>query len=830
MNRLRQLLVSSFLLSLLAAGSFAQSISGHVYDDHGDPIPFANIFFKERANGTATDARGHYYLALDPGVYTVVYSSVGYQPQTVQVVVGDSPLKKDIRLSPSTVALDEIVVKAGKKDPAYEIIGHVIENKPKFLAQVKSFRTEVYVRATEVIDPRKKKVPAKAPDEDLAKGGPPADPFAEARKKEQEKLDNLNLLEMQLVLNYRAPDQYKEERTGYKAYGSKDGLFIPVFSQADFNFYHNLVDLKGIAEVPVISPVSRFAILSYKYKLEETTLENGRLVYKIRVTPRKTGDATCRGFVFVNDSTWNINRLELSLDKGGLKFYDAFTIRQTYRQIDADLWIPARQEFAYETKAGGRAFRGNTVWVYNDYRRDYAFPPRFFGNEVSVITKEAYERDSTYWNRIRVEPLSAEQQRLVFYRDSLEAAHKTKAYLDSVEARFNKLTVGEILYHGIGFQKEATKRRIYFSPLLGLINFQVIGGFRLGPSAWYFRKFNNGRMLSVNSSFNVGLKNRDWNGDLGVWTRYNPYRMGDFSVRIGRTFYSVNSFDAYLNQLRISNYILHQHVDVFHRIELFNGFYVSADLGFHDRHSVQDYDRTSVINEVIREDEPLAFENYQALITSLRVAYTPGQKFMTEPNQKVVLGSRYPTFSVAHRKGWNGLLTSDIDFDYFEGAIEQNLALGTLGNSRYAVMAGRFVNTRDLRFVDLKRFRQSDPFLYSDPLHSFQLLDTSLSTTDLFFEAHYIHHFNGAMINNLPLIKKTKLRTVAGAGVMWLRDNGYRHAEVFGGVERIFKLGARRRLRLGVYGVVSQSNRTPPQTGYKISFDIIDTWKRDWSY
>lgn len=815
---------------LPAAAGFAQSISGHVRDDQNNPIPFANIFFKELANGTASDERGRYYLALDPGVYTVVYSSVGYQAQTVQVVVGDGPLVKDIRLSPSTMALDEIVVKAGRKDPAYEIIGHVIENKPKFLAQVKSFRTEVYVRATEVIDPRKKKAPAKAPDEDLAKSGPPVDPFAEARKKEQERLENINLLEMQLVLNYQSPGQYKEERTGYKAYGSKEGLFIPVFSEADFNFYYNLVNLEGIAEVPVISPVSRFAILSYKYKLEETVREDGRLVHKIRVTPRKTGDATCRGFVFINDSTWNINRLELSLDKGGLKFYDAFTIRQTYRQIDGSLWIPARQEFVYETKAGGRAFRGNTLWVYNDYRRDYAFPPRFFGNEVSVITREAYERDSTYWNRTRAEPLSAEQLRVVFYRDSLEAAHKTKAYLDSVEARFNKVTVGEVLYHGVGFQKEATKRRLYLSPLLGLINFEVIGGFRLGPSAWYFRKFNNGRMLNVYSGFSLGLKNLDWNGNMSVWTRYNPYRLGDFSVRVGRTFYSVNSFDAYLNQLRISNFILHKHVDLFHRIELFNGFYVTAELGFHDRHSVQDYNTTSLINEVLPPDDPLAFDNYQALITSLRLAYTPGQKFMTEPNQKVVLGSRYPTFSVAHRKGWNGLLTSDIDFDYFEGAIEQNLALGTLGNSRYAAMVGRFVNTRDLRFVDLKRFRQSDPFLYSDPLHSFQLLDTALSTTDLFFEAHYIHHFNGAMINNLPLIKKTKLRTVAGAGVMWLRENGYRHVELFGGVERIFKLGARRRLRLGVYGVVSQSNRTPPQTGYKISFDVIDTWKRDWSY
>ena len=48
-------------------------------------------------------------------------------------------------------------------------------------------------------------------------------------------------------------------------------------------------------------------------------------------------------------------------------------------------------------------------------------------------------------------------------------------------------------------------------------------------------------------------------------------------------------------------------------------------------------------NEVIDEVEPIKFEGYQALITNLRLAYTPQQKYMREPFQKVVLGSKYPT-------------------------------------------------------------------------------------------------------------------------------------------------------------------------------------------
>ena len=131
--------------------------------------------------------------------------------------------------------------------------------------------------------------------------------------------------------------------------------------------------------------------------------------------------------------------------------------------------------------------------------------------------------------------------------------------------------------------------------------------------------------------------------------------------------------------------------------------------------------------------------------------------------------------------------------------------------------------------MDIKRFRDSDPLLYSDPLTTFQSLDASLTTDALHAELHYIHHFNGALINNIPLLKKTRLQAVAGGGVLWLQDNDYRYQELFAGVERVFKLGARRRVRLGLYAVGADSNSGDASMNYKVSFDLIDVWKRDWT-
>ncbi len=140
------------------------------------------------------------------------------------------------------------------------------------------------------------------------------------------------------------------------------------------------------------------------------------------------------------------------------------------------------------------------------------------------------------------------------------------------------------------------------------------------------------------------------------------------------------------------------------------------------------------------------------------------------------------------------------------------------------------MNTKRIDDIDLKRFRQSDPILFSNSLYSFQLLDTAFATTNLYLEGHWMHHFNGAIVNNIPLVKKTRIQTVVGAGFLWIQDSNFNYQEILAGFERTFKLGKRRRMRLGVYGVLAQSSNNGFNTGYKFSIDIIDTWKQDWSF
>jgi len=449
-----------FILLLLFSNHIAgQNISGYIQNAENEPIPYVNIFVKELGSGTTTDAEGYYFLNIEPGEYEFIYSALGYETKSIELIIETKPVEKNVWMASSDIELDQIVVRASKRDPAYAIIQNAIDAKSKYLKQVGSYRTKVYIKATEEIDKkekkrRKKKKEQKKQKEVVDASAPELNPFEQAEKEKLKAVQGLSMIESELTLNFQYPKKYKEERTAYKVYGSKAGLFVPRFGESDFNFYRNLVTIRNVAEVPMVSPLSRTSVISYKFKLIESKEENGILVHKIKVTPRKKGNATCKGYIYINEGLWNINRLDLAFAKGGLKFFDAFRLKQDFKLLPDSTWLPYRVEFIYSTKQGKyKTFKGNTLLHYSEYENNYVFPAKFFGNEVSVTTREAYNRDSTYWKASRPEPLTIKQQKLVAYKDSVFAVHNSKPYKDSIQALYNKVTFMDLVWDGVGYRR-----------------------------------------------------------------------------------------------------------------------------------------------------------------------------------------------------------------------------------------------------------------------------------------------------------------------------------------------------------------------------------------
>src|SRR5687767_6836127 len=116
--RYKRLLFNSSLLWLLSMDAAGQSISGNITDENNEPIPFAHVFINELKNGTSANAEGKFFLTVNPGIYNLVVSSIGFQSISIQVIISDKPLVKNFTLHSSAVQLNEIVIKSKRKDPA----------------------------------------------------------------------------------------------------------------------------------------------------------------------------------------------------------------------------------------------------------------------------------------------------------------------------------------------------------------------------------------------------------------------------------------------------------------------------------------------------------------------------------------------------------------------------------------------------------------------------------------------------------------------------------------------------------------------------------------
>ena len=106
-------LVSCLLLALilLVGGSgYAQerSVSGTVIDlESGEALPGVNVLAKGTSIGTVTDVEGNYRLTINDNISTLVFSSIGYTSEEVEIN-GQSTI--DLQLAPDIQSLSEVVV------------------------------------------------------------------------------------------------------------------------------------------------------------------------------------------------------------------------------------------------------------------------------------------------------------------------------------------------------------------------------------------------------------------------------------------------------------------------------------------------------------------------------------------------------------------------------------------------------------------------------------------------------------------------------------------------------------------------------------------------
>jgi len=816
--------ILTFLLVILIirTGFSQRLLSGYITNENNLPLAGAEIFVKNVTElRTVADAQGYYEMYLNVGEYYLVFTADGYQDREAYLGMRDNDVQRDIQLFPMKLSeVQEVRVTAKKSNVGRDKIMKVVAQREQLNPWNYPHEVDVYIKATEQRENTAKNKNEPSPTDQ--------DPL-ENQGKIPEWINKLQLMEVELHRSFAPPNQVKEIRNAYKSHGDVSQLYYTTTVKSNFNFFENLLHLDDLHQTPIASPISAPGIIAYKYKLEEKYEENGYMISKIKISPRNTATSTLEGFIWVIDTLWLVQKLDLTMNKGNLLIYDYFRIEQDYQIQGDSLCVLEKQVLTYGVKYKNQVSQCKTEALFSNYNFQPSFVKRHFNSEVAVTTQEAYERDSSYWEQKRTIALTEEEIKFIRAKDSIRDYFNRKEYLDSIDAVFNKVTLLKVLWFGVDHRNRELKQQWTIGSLASTAQPIYIAGPRVAPSFDYFKKWKDERTLDSYTRISYGFLNGDWKGDSWWKYRFDPFHFGFLRVALTHDFDVIRGFDAITQIYKRDNFFESTKLNINLEYELFNGFYAYANSQFTKRRSIEGYDFLDGIDQSLPNNDPLAFNPYDAYILNFGASYTPKQRYMREPNRKVVLGSAYPTFSIHYERGLPHIWNSAVDHAYLQLEVTQNFKIGTIGTSSYRASIGKFLSSRAIYEPDYKFQRRSDPLWFSNPLYSFQGFDTTLRTTDYVMQAHYIHHDNGAILNKIPYFKKTRVGLVAGGGAMYIKEYNWQHYEVLAGLERNFKM-SRRRLRIGIYGVVSDGNQIEPTSAWKISFAILDDRSMKWNF
>ena len=782
---------------------------GAVTDENGQPLAFANVYVQGSTKGVTTNEEGRYQIELSSGKHEIVFQYIGYTKQIHTVELQGESVELNIQLQPQEIELGEVRVSA-KEDPAYAIIRKAIASRQAHYNQVEDYRCKAYTKGLQRI--------VSAPDKIFGQ------PVNFDGSLDSNNAGIIYLSESISALSFKKPDLVQETVISSKVSGdSKAFTWNRAGDFYIFDFYKNTIRIEPLSERVFISPVSDNAFLYYRYHLSGIFYDNGKLINKIEVTPRRKNDPAFTGSIYIVDDTWNIHSLDLFLTKQNqVNFLDTLWMKQVFTPVQDSLWMLLSQRFEFNFKILGIEAEGYYSIVYSDYTVNASLSKKEFSNEVLTVDEEANKKDSVYWQQQRPVPLTLEEQADYARKDSIEELKQSKEYLKKIDHKANKFNPWDLML-GYNYQNSRKKLYVSFTPFIQGLQYNTVEGFNLRLKAELRKELSKERELVFEPQARFGFSNKHFNSTLRIRYEYKPLRRAYIEAEGGRNVFQFNRNEP-ITELVNSFYSLfigENYMKIFeewygklnHRIEIANGLLFWANVSYARRQPLENTSSISVKDKEENFTSNYTFDAHDAFTFALSLQYKPGQKFITRPYEKIALGSKWPAFTLSYRKSVPGVIRSKLNYDWMELRISDELSLGMLGNETYMVKLGMFLNDNTVELMDSRHFNGNLTLFGQHYRDGFQLLDYyAASTTGKYAEAHFEHHFEGFFFNKIPGIRKLKFQEVFGVNFLYSED--YKDfTELLVGIENILRV-----MRLDF--VFSLSSSHPNTFGVRVGLDF----------
>lgn len=757
-----------FLFSILTVTTLAQSkVEGYVIDEKDEPVPFANVLFKDSSEGTITDENGRFYLESTETWEALIVSFLGYE-------ILEIPLTKKVNynlqftLKEEASTLGEVVIVSGKQskkadeNPAVAILQKIWKNKRKNgLKQFDHFQYNKYEKVEFDIN---------TIDSSLIKSR-----LFKGMEFVFDQVDTSSVTGktyLPMFINEAASTVYgnnlsgkqREVLRGNKNSGFSDNQVIIDFVDdlySDFNVYDNYLKF---FDKSFVSPLSTTGVNSYNYVLSDSAFIGDKWCYNIIYYPRRRNELTFKGDFWVNDTTYAVKEINLQASKSAnINWVKEIYIEQEYEVLNDSTFLIKRDymlsDFALSKKEKSRGIYGKRTSLYDQYLFDQPKSETFFKEQVFDFDDAVYNRDDSFWDDNRLEALNKDERGVYKMLDTLTTVKKFRRLynLGSI------LSSGYVEFPSINFD---------YGPIFSTVGFNEVEGFRLRTGGrTYFGRNDLWRVEGFlaygfkDDKFKYGISGKvllDKKNRLIIsgGNRRDVEQIGASLTTstdvLGRSLASSaivsNGSNDKLSSINLSTLAV--------ELEPLKNFVIRLGGNYRTLESAS----PTFSLDYFDDESPTGISSeVKQFESNLSLFYFPGRKMTGYGVERTTSNNDFSIIFAQLSLGSQNMFNSDFDYTKIQFSYTKPWQLGGFGRLFSTVELGKTYGEVPLGLLSVVPGNQS----YFSIYNTFSQLDFYEFVTDSYASVFLEHNFNGRIFSRIPLLKKLNLRAIASIrGVM----------------------------------------------------------------
>ncbi len=737
----------TIFLFLFNISSSQTKIRGHIYDyETHEGVPFASIIFQGTTIGCVSDYEGNFFVKTNSSSEHIIVSCIGYINDTLKIKP-NSYQEVDIFLKPDLYSIDEIIIKPGK-DPALLLIKKVIRNKKKNnINKLKSYSYEQYSKVEIDLNNFNPKIENKA----LLKNFKLA--FAGTDTSEATGKKYLPLLLSETLSDYyfqSFPRKRKEHIIASNISGT-DNVSVSQFTgqmYVDFNFYKSYIKIMG---KEFISPLSLSGPIVYDYFIIDTALIDNSLCYHMAFKPKRKHEYTFQGDMWIADTSFALKRIDANMSKtANMDFITDFYVKKSYQKLNDNFFFPSEEEFFIDFNISkvtvgffGRKYTSRKKIKLNpDFPKNFFSPTEFRDIEIE---DKATSYDSSEWNSLRHIPLSQKERQIYKMVDSVKK-----------QPAFRKIE-NSVYLIATGYLK---RNYIELGPYYKIFSRNALEGnrFRFG-----FRTSNHlSKKIELNGYSAFGT--RDMKIKYGIGSKVKIARepwtlarinFSDDLIQLGANLGDFGS-DNIFSVSGKNDKLLHiRNLETGIERDIFKSLTAAV---FYTYKNIMPTDSLIFLTP--------AGETVQHIFVSeitLNAHFGINEEYVSSVFNRQSFGSLYPIIEIQYTYGIPGFMRSHYEYQKLTIGLKHFITFGFFGKTNYYIEAGKIFGT--VPYPLLKLHEGNTGIDYD--MRSFNLMNYYEFASDEYISFFAEHHFNGLVLNKIPILRRLKFREVIYAKGVW---------------------------------------------------------------